>query len=805
MAALLWFILFFLVIGVLLYNRASILISIIATAALLVCFTILANDSLLAVIILWLLWLGLIPFGMVALRQKLFTERLLALYRQAMPKMSKTEREALEAGTVWWDQDLFSGRPDWQKLFDLPAPKLSQEEQAFLDGPVEKLCSMINDWQIVHQQGDLSPEVWHYIRNEGFFALITPKAYGGKEFSALAHISILIKLFSCSITVASTVAVPNSLGPAELLLHYGTEDQKNYYLPRLARGEEIPCFALTSPEAGSDAASLTDYGIVCKDVFEGKEITGIKLNWNKRYITLAPVATVLGLAFKLYDPEHLLGEKENLGITCALIPTTTSGVTIGRRHIPAGAVFQNGPTQGKEVFIPLDWIIGGEKMVGQGWRMLMECLSAGRSISLPASGVASGKLAAFSSGAYARIRRQFKMPIGNFEGIEEVLARIVGYAYQANAAALLTAQAIDRGQKPAVLSGIVKYHCTEIARKAAIDALDIHGGKGICMGPSNYLAHGYQGVPISITVEGANILTRNMIIFFHGAIRCHPYVLAELKAGRDNDLIAFDQVIFSHIGFALSNMARTFFFGITNSYIAIVPQTPMKRYVQQMTRLSAAFALLSDVTMVLLGGALKRKERISARLGDILSYLYIASAVLKQQADQGFQQAEMPVAKWALRDLFYKIQAAIDEILRNYPNRWIGLLLRGLVFPLGRGFKKPSDKLEHKLATLVINETEIRDWLAKGIYTGETGYNQQGKLKKTLTAVIQVEPIEKAVRFADKEGKLQGKNFKELVNDAATKGIISHQELEAWLAADNLRATVINVDDFAPEEVARGS
>ncbi|OGT30321.1 MAG: acyl-CoA dehydrogenase [Gammaproteobacteria bacterium RIFCSPHIGHO2_12_FULL_35_23] len=805
MAALLWFILFFLVIGVLLYNRASILISIIATAALLVCFTILANDSLLAVIILWLLWLGLIPFGMVALRQKLFTERLLALYRQAMPKMSKTEREALEAGTVWWDQDLFSGRPDWQKLFDLPAPKLSQEEQAFLDGPVEKLCSMINDWQIVHQQGDLSPEVWHYIRNEGFFALIIPKAYGGKEFSALAHISILIKLFSCSITVASTVAVPNSLGPAELLLHYGTEDQKNYYLPRLARGEEIPCFALTSPEAGSDAASLTDYGIVCKDVFEGKEITGIKLNWNKRYITLAPVATVLGLAFKLYDPEHLLGEKENLGITCALIPTTTSGVTIGRRHIPAGAVFQNGPTQGKEVFIPLDWIIGGEKMVGQGWRMLMECLSAGRSISLPASGVASGKLAAFSSGAYARIRRQFKMPIGNFEGIEEVLARIVGYAYQANAAALLTAQAIDRGQKPAVLSGIVKYHCTEIGRKAAIDALDIHGGKGICMGPSNYLAHGYQGVPISITVEGANILTRNMIIFGQGAIRCHPYVLAELKAGRDNDLIAFDQVIFSHIGFALSNMARTLFLGITNSYIAIVPQTPMKRYVQQMTRLSAAFALLSDVTMVLLGGALKRKERISARLGDILSYLYIASAVLKQQADQGFQQAEMPVAKWALRDLFYKIQAAIDEILRNYPNRWIGLLLRGLVFPLGRGFKKPSDKLEHKLATLVINETEIRDWLAKGIYTGETGYNQQGKLKKTLTAVIQVEPIEKAVRFADKEGKLQGKNFKELVNDAATKGIISHQELEAWLAADNLRATVINVDDFAPEEVARGS
>ncbi len=801
MICLFWLLVFLVVIGVLFYRRINLPISLVCTAVVLVLFSALTSVMVIKVI-LWLLWLFAAVLAIKPLRRHLITVRLFKLYRKVLPAMSATEREALEAGTVWWDSDLFSGKPNWSRLLDMPKPQLSEEEQAFLDGPVEKLCGMINDWEIVRERADLPEEVWQFLREQGFFGLIIPKAYGGKEFSALAHLTILVKIFSTGITAASTVAVPNSLGPAELLLHYGTEEQKNHYLPRLAKGEEMPCFALTSPHAGSDAGSLTDYGIVCKQVFEGEEVLGMRLTWDKRYITLAPIATVLGLAFKLYDPEHLLGEQEELGITCALIPTSTPGVIIGDRHIPAGSVFQNGPTQGQDVFVPLEYIIGGAKMAGQGWRMLMECLAVGRSISLPSSGVAGAKFAAFTGGAYSRIRRQFNMPIGVFEGVEEILARIVGSAYQTDAVTRLTVQAIDRGEKPSVLSAIVKYHCTEMGRQSVMDALDVHGGKGVCLGPSNYLAAGYQGAPVGITVEGANLLTRNMIIFGQGAVRCHPYVLKEMHAAQDNDLSAFDDAFFGHIGFTVSNSIRSFVLGLTHGYSAVAPKGKLRRYYQQITRFSASFAFVADVCMGLLGGELKRRERLSARLGDVLSYLYLASATLKHYIDQGQPKEDFPIVRWTCEDLFYKSQQALDGILANFPVKWIGVLLRGLVFPLGRRYKQPSDKLSHKVAALIINETESRQRLAKGLYVGAEGYNQLHLLSEALTACIAIEPIEKAVRFAVKQGKLSGKTTEELMAAAVKAEIVSADEFRQWTEAVKLRDEVIKVDAFKAEDLA---
>jgi acyl-CoA dehydrogenase len=803
MICLLWVIVFALVIGALLFNRVNMLFSLLATAVLLVLFDVLGSHSMTTMVVLWIIWLLFLPLGLPALRKQLISKKLFKLYKKTMPKMSSTEKEALEAGTVWFDRELFSGRPKWSVLFDYDKPKLSAEEQAFMDGPVEELCSMINDWEITHKDGDLPEKVWQFLKDNGFFALIIPKSYGGKEFSALAHASILVKVFTTGITIGSTVAVPNSLGPAELLLHYGTEEQKNHYLPRLADGRDIPCFALTAPHAGSDAASLTDSGVVCKGMHEGVEVIGLRLNWNKRYITLAPVATVLGLAFKMYDPEHLLGDVEDLGITCALIPTDTAGVTIGRRHIPGGAVFQNGPTQGKDVFVPLDYIIGGAKMAGQGWRMLMECLSVGRSISLPSSGVAGGQFFTYMTGAYARVRRQFNMPIGCFEGIEEVIARMAGHSYQATAMGQLTVQAIDNGEKPAVLSGILKYHCTEIGRASVNDAMDIHGGKAVCLGQGNYLAPSYQGSPVGITVEGANILTRNMIIFGQGAIRCHPYVLKELQAAQADDLHAFDKNFFAHIGFTFSNMLRSFVLGLTHSSITCVPNNKMKKVLKHLTRFSSSFALLSDVTMATLGGELKRRERISARLGDILSYLYIASAVIKFYQNDDCPKEDLPVVQWACEDLLFKIQTAFDELLSNYPNKALGMFLRVLIFPIGKRFKKPSDKLGHKVSALMINETETRERLARGIYQGEEGFNCAALLKKAMTAAIAIEPIEKAVRYAQRKGKITGRDMNELMQAAVAAEIISAEDLQQWKETCELRDQVINVDDFDTNDVCR--
>jgi len=560
-----------------------------------------------------------------ALRRMLFSDPLLSIYRRLLPDMSQTEKEAIEAGTVWWDADLFSGRPDWERLLHTPTPRLSAEEQAFLDGPVDEACAMANDWEITHKHYDLPPQLWQFLKDKGFFGMIIPKKYGGLGFSALGHSAVVMKLSSRSNALAVTVMVPNSLGPAELLLHYGTEEQKNHYLPRLARGLEIPCFALTSPEAGSDAASIPDFGVVCKGTWQGKETLGMRLTWDKRYITLGPVASLLGLAFRLYDPERLLGGKEDLGITCALIQTNTPGVNIGRRHLPLNAVFQNGPNSGNEVFVPLDWIIGGREYAGKGWKMLMNCLAAGRSISLPTSSVGGTKALTRVTGAYARVRSQFRTPIGKLEGVEEALGRIAANAYMMEATRVMTAGAVDLGEKPSVISAIAKYHMTERARDCVNDSMDIHGGKGICLGPNNWVGRGYQVVPVAITVEGANILTRTLIIFDQGAIRCHPYVLREMRAAKElkgeEASREFDDALTSHIGHTLSNGVRAVVHGLTRSMFASAPLSAApetRHYYRHVTRLSAAFAFLADVSMLAMGGALKRKEKISGRLGDVL-------------------------------------------------------------------------------------------------------------------------------------------------------------------------------------------
>jgi acyl-CoA dehydrogenase len=592
------------------YQRIDLRTSTIATGIALAVYTVFGSGAWWWLILLWL------AFG---------------LYRKMLPSMSSTEREALEAGNVWWDGELFSGMPDWDKLMSYPAPRLSEEEQAFIEGPCEELCRMIDDWAINHEIGDMPKEVWDYIIEKKFFAMIIPRQYGGLEFSAYANSVVIQKLASRSAVASSTVGVPNSLGPAELLLHYGTDEQKDRYLPGLADGSEIPCFALTSPQAGSDAASLIDTGVVCKGKWQGKTITGIRLNWSKRYITLAPVATVLGLAFKLYDPDHLMGDEDEYGITAALIPTDIEGVEIGRRHDPLSIAFMNGPTKGKDVFVPLDFIIGGPEMAGKGWKMLVELLSVGRAITLPSTASGGGQAASYATGAYAMIRKQFNTPIASFEGVGEALTRIAGYSYIMNSAVSVTSGAIDQGEKPAVPSAILKYHCTELSRKVANDAMDVHGGKGVMMGPNNYLGRGYMATPIAITVEGANILTRSLIIYGQGAIRCHPFVLRELQAAGDEDLdrglIEFDDALFGHIGYAISNVARSFFLALTHAKFSQVPQN--------INRYSAAFALASDFAMLTLGGDLKKRELLSARLGDILSAMYLASCVLKHFENQG--------------------------------------------------------------------------------------------------------------------------------------------------------------------------
>lgn len=763
----------------------------------------------LKVTIEWIIFLIIaIPLNILQLRRKLFSARALTIYRRILPKMSRTEKEALEAGTVTWEGELFRGAPRWNQLLKMPQPQLTADELAFLEGPVEELCSMLNDWDITHVRTDLPPEVWQFLKENGFFAFIIPKQYGGKQFSTLAQSAVLIKIYSVSVTAASTVGVPNSLGPAELLLHYGTEEQKNYYLPRLAKGEEIPCFALTGPEAGSDAGSIPDTGIVCKGEFQGKEIIGIRLNWNKRYITLAPIATLLGLAFKLYDPDHLIGDQIERGITCALIPTSTPGVKIGRRHFPLNIAFLNGPTQGENVFIPVDWIIGGPSMAGQGWRMLVECLSAGRAITLPSSALAGGKAAAMVTGGYAYIRKQFGISIGRFEGVAEALTRIAAYTYLIDASLKMTLGIIDQGEKPSILSAIMKYHATELARKIACDAMDVHGGKGICLGPRNYLGRGYQSIPISITVEGANILTRNMIIFGQGAIRCHPYILAEMTAAQEVDpklsLQQFDKALFSHMGYTFSNLMRSLFLGITNGLFVFAPRrSPVKRFYQKLSRMSSAFALMSDFSMLLLGGELKRKERLSARLGDILSELYLISGVLKYFEDQGQPYVDLPIVQWLCQNSLWKMQQTLHTLLRNFPNKTIALLLRIFIFPLGRCYAEPNDQLSQQVANILLEPSSARDRLIMGIYKTPSEFNPAGRVEDTFYKLIAVESLQAKIIRAQRQGDINGDDYAELVQAAHKANIITQDEMQQLLTAEAARKDVIAVDDFAHEELAR--
>ena len=792
------------------YQRIDLRTSTIAAGIALLAYTIFGDGWWWLLLLMWALFGVMIVPNLVEIRREKLTRPLLDIYRKMLPSMSDTEREALEAGNVWWDGELFSGMPEWDRLMKFPAPELSEEEQAFLDGPCEELCRMIDDWEICHKLADMPQELWDFIITHRFFAMIIPKKYGGLEFSAYATAMVLSKIGGRSATVGSTIGVPNSLGPAELLLHYGTDAQKDHYLPRLAAGTEIPCFALTSPEAGSDAASLIDSGVVCKGKWEGKTITGIKLNWNKRYITLAPVATVLGLAFKLYDPDHLIGDKDEYGITAALVPTDIPGVTIGRRHDPLTIAFQNGPTTGENVFLPLDHIIGGQEMAGKGWKMLVELLSVGRAISLPSASCGGGQAASYASGAYARIRKQFNTSIANFEGVGEALTRIAGHTYIINSALSVTAGAIDQGEKPAVPSAILKYHCTELGRKICNDCMDVHGGKAIMMGPGNYVGRAYMATPISVTVEGANILTRSLIIYGQGAIRCHPFVLPEMAAASDEDtdrgLIDFDKALFGHIGYAISNLARSFFLALTHAKFSRVPlNTPTRRYYQNINRYSAAFAVASDFAMLTLGGALKKRELLSARLGDVLSSMYLASCVLKHFEDQGRRATDLPLVEWSVRTLMYQAQEALHSFLRNFPNRWVATFLRIFIFPRGRTYSAPSDELSHKVVDLMTRSGEARERLSGQAYTTLEPGNPLGLLQEALELSENFAPMERRLKQAQREGLIKSDYLGQQIDEADLAGVISKKEAGELREYHDKVTALLAVDDFASEQLSRSA
>ncbi|MGZ9707128.1 acyl-CoA dehydrogenase [Pseudomonas sp. GNP013] len=764
----------------------------------------------------WLLLIFWVLIALVAaplllpdLRRQYFTKPLFSWFQKVLPPMSETERDAIDAGTVWWDGELFSGRPDWDKLLAYPKVKLTEEEQAFIDGPTEELCAMVSDWEI-GQAMDLPPAAWEHIKTHGFFALIIPKEYGGKGFSAYAHSQVAMKLATRSGDLASTVMVPNSLGPAELLLHYGTDEQRNHYLPRLARGDDIPCFALTGPLAGSDAGAMPDTGVICKGEWEGKETLGLRLNWEKRYITLGPVATLLGLAFKAHDPDHLLGEEEDLGISLALIPTDTPGVEIGRRHLPLGAAFMNGPNSGKDVFIPLEYLIGGQEMLGKGWMMLMNCLSVGRSISLPAVGTGAAKFTSLVTGQYAQVREQFNVPLSAFEGIQESLARIGGNAWLMDSARMLTANAVDLGEKPSVLSAILKYHLTERGRECITHAMDVHGGKGIIMGPNNYLGRSWQGAPIFITVEGANILSRNLMIFGQGAIRCHPFVLKEMalagREDRDQALKEFDGLLMQHIGFAVSNAASTLVLNLGLGHFEKAPGNRLSQgYFRALNRQAAAFALLADLSMMLLGGELKRRERLSARLGDVLSHMYLASAALKRYHDLDSPDHLEPLFAWAMEESLGESERALDELLSNFPNKVLGCLLRVIVFPFGRRHTGPSDALDAEVAAVIgraKGDPTLEELLA-GCYRPQSAQDPVGALQHAYDLLGASHPLQKKLHSALKSGQVKPTAGEHAIDAALQAGVLQPAEAQTLRDAEAARRKVIDVDDFSKEELTQ--
>jgi acyl-CoA dehydrogenase len=807
----LWLLLFAMLVGWLAYHRASLAQATIALGTLLVAYTLWGAGPAWWKILLWILFVPHLLLNVRPLRRVLISNRFLLVFKRMLPPMSQTEREALEAGTVWWDGELFTGGPDWSKLLSAKAPALSAEEQAFIDGPCEELCRMIDDFDITHRRADLPPEVWDFIKKKGFWAMIIPRKYGGLEFSAYAHSTVVVKIASRSSTVASTVVVPNSLGPAELLLHYGTEEQRRHYLPRLARGEEIPCFGLTGPRVGSDASALPDTGIVCRGSWQGRDTLGIRLNFSKRYITLAPIATLIGLAFRLFDPEKLLGgDRTDYGITVALVPRDAAGITIGRRHFPLNGPFQNGPILGKDVFVPLDTIIGGPKMAGQGWRMLVEQLSVGRCISLPSIATGGAKGGVYSTAAYARIRRQFNMPVGKFEGVEAVIARMAARTYIMDAARSVTTGAIDGGEKPSVPAGILKYHVTEFGRMVANDAMDVQGGKGIMLGPRNYIGRGYQMVPVSITVEGANILTRSLIIFGQGAVRCHPFVLKEMNAAQDPDrergLREFDVALFGHIRYTISNAVRSFVGAVTLSRIVTSPMRgPTTRYYEHINRFSASFAFATDVAMLSLGGYLKKKENLSARLGDVLSNMYLASMVLKHFENQGRPEADLPLVEHACRSLLYQAQEQLHLFLRNFPVRWLAAIMRLVIFPRGLTYSAPSDLLNPRIAELVMNPGEARERLCHYIYRTLEPGNHLGLVQRALELSIAAEPLEKKIRVEGiKTGRISALDLPGQVREALAVGLITEAEAAQLREYDRKVMEIIHVDDFESHELAAG-
>ena len=777
-----------------------------ASALFLAVFTLAGGFSFFWGLLFWSVFLvPAVLLGVAPLRQQLVSQPLLRRIRKILPPMSATERDAIEAGSVWWEAELFRGAPDWQILQNYRLPTLSAQEQAFIDGPVEQLCAMIDDWDITHKRMDLPPEIWEFLKQHRFFGMIIPQRYGGLEFSAYGHSSVVTKIAARSISAGVTVMVPNSLGPAELLMHYGTEKQKDFYLPRLADGREIPCFALTGPFAGSDAGAITDHGVVCMGEHEGKQVMGLRLNWEKRYITLGPVATVLGLAFKVFDPDALLGEQQDLGITCALIPANTPGVTIGNRHFPLNAAFQNGPNSGKDVFIPLEFIIGGQQNIGNGWRMLVESLSVGRGISLPAVGVAAGKSCVRHTGAYARVRKQFNTSIGKFEGVEEALARIGGMTYMMESGRLLTLSALDSGEKPSIITAILKCYNTEHMRQVVNDAMDIHGGRGICMGPSNYLARAYQSVPVGITVEGANILTRSMIIFGQGAIRCHPYLVREMEAATMEDLPAaedaFDQALRGHAEYFLTNFCRAFIYGISGSHLAPAPYPGrVGDYYRRLGQMSAAFAVTADTVLMILGGGFKRKEMLSGRFADALGYMFYASAALKKFEADGQPRSDLPLVEWTVKYCLYQVQVALDEILRNFPVKWLGVIIRHSIFPLGLNLRQPNDSLSHRVASLLLKPGAARDRLTAGIYQSDDPDDITGCLEDALHKVIKAEPIERRLRH-DHITQHGLEDYSQWVSSLLESGQVTSEEADILLQARLATARVIAVDEFTPDQM----
>lgn len=761
-------------------------------------------------IVSWIAWLpfaALAALSVPSVRRSLIIAPVFAQIRKILPRVSDTEAQALEAGTVGFDAELFSGTPDWDKLKSVPPIELSVEERAFLDGPTEDLCRMIDDWQVRHTLHDVPDEIWDFVKTNGFLGMLISKEHGGLGFSAQAQSLILGKIASRSPDVVTIVMVPNSLGPGELIEKYGTEEQKHYYLPRLAKGEEVPCFSLTGPTSGSDAATMRDVGYVTRGSFKGEETLGIRLSWDKRYITLGPKATLVGLAFRLFDVDNLLGKGEDVGITLALIPANHPGVNIGRRHLPSGAAFPNGPNWGNDVFIPMEWVIGGDKMAGNGWRMLMECLSAGRAISLPSSATAGAKSMLRLTSAYARIRKQFGLPVSRMEGVEEALVRIIETAYVNEAARAMTAAMVSRGEKPSVISALMKYQTTEKMRRAVNDAMDIHGGRGICDGPSNYLQSAYQMVPVGITVEGANILTRTLITFAQGALRSHPYLYKEVQAAQNPDknrgLDDFEAAFNNHIAFSLSNATGAFVHNITGGAFAKAPDYALRlsHWYRQLGRASRSYAFVADLTVALLGGGLKIKQKITGRMADALAELYMLSATLKRYDDDDRPEGDELIVQLAAENALYRFQEAMSGVIDNFPVAWARPLMRVVVFPLGRRHKPASDALGHQVARHALQPGEVRDRLTRDIFVSKNADDPTGLLEVTLEKVIAAEAVEKKLEKAIRDGVVRRYHGSDWFAEAAAKGVITAAEAEQLREVERLVARVIAVDHFDPQEV----